>query len=121
MPQTIWTISNKHDSPAVGNDLTGLHIQQTATGFSLLPPNLTQPALSTSNASAPPFDFKDFTWDSLTWDMHVASLGAAGGGTWRTPAKHGKEQVPPQSGDFTAQTGGAMDADAASSAGYGTR
>ena len=112
MPQNIWTIHPTPGGGSNGNDLTGCHIQQTATGYQLTAPNITNP-LATTTATAAPFDFDNVSYQSLTWNIHVTTLpaNANGSGTWATRAT-GPEDTGPQSGDYTAQSGSGVDADA---------
>jgi hypothetical protein len=117
MAQDRWTIHNDPNSPPIGNQLNGLHIEKTGSHYELKEHNVHDP-LSTSNAPAPPFEFKKVPLAGRIWNIHVERLavGADGGGRWELP--DGAEEDPTD-GEYTAQAGagaGGDDADAASSA-----
>ena len=120
MPDPMWTIANGGNQPAIGNDLNGYHIKKTATAYELYPPNLSAQRLAKVDATSLPVTFENVTIDGVTWDITVDSLpNSTDAGTWVTPSQHAlrPDDVPPQSGEFTAQSGGAVAGeDAASSA-----
>jgi hypothetical protein len=114
-----WTIHNDPNSPPIGNELNGLHIERTGSHYELKEHNVHDP-LSTSNAPAPPFEFKKVPIAGRIWNIHVERLavGADGGGRWELPDGTGAGEDPTD-GEYTAQAGagaGGDDADAASSA-----
>jgi hypothetical protein len=107
MPNDKWNISNTSTSPSIGNDLTGLRIKKTGSGYELYK------VVAKTTSTSPPFDFDNFTYDGQSWDMHVTTLapGQDGGGTWQTPSAGGGIKADPADGDFTAQAGGGAEED----------
>lgn len=98
-----WTISNKSGSPAIGNDLNGLLIKETNSNYELYG------VLGRVQKNQLPVTFEDVTIDGQTWDITVDTLpSSTDAGSWVTPsqAKGKPSDVPPQSGEFTAQSGG---------------
>ena len=116
-----WTIFNKTGALQIGDDLTGLLIKKTGTSYELY--GILKKVQKNSTPTGLPVTFTDVLYDGVTWDITVNSLpNPTNAGTWLTPsasaAKGLGKDVPPQSGEFTAQAGGEVDADdeAASSA-----
>jgi len=100
-----WTIFNKNGSPAIGDDLDGLLIKKTNTSYELYG------ILKKVAKNSLPVTFSHVLIGGVTWDITVDSLpNSTDAGSWVTPsaaalnAKH--KDVPPQSGEFTAQSGG---------------
>ena len=107
-----WTIANKNGAPAIGDDLTGLLIKKTATSYELY--GILKKVAKGSGPNGLPVTFTDVLYDGVTWDITVNSLpNSTNAGTWLTPsASAAKDKdVPPQSGEFTAQAGGEVDVD----------
>lgn len=101
-----WSITNDSTSPAIGNDLNGLRIKKTSSGYELYA------VLAKVDDNTPPFTFSGVNFDGQTWNITVTQL--PGSGTWEIP---NPVQDEPIDGDFTSQaTGGDEDAEAASSA-----
>jgi hypothetical protein len=119
---SFWIITNGANSPVVGNDLNGYKIKQTTDGFELYPPNPNAQRLAKVDQTSLPVTFENVTIDGLTWDITVDTVpSTTDAGSWVTPSQHAArpEDVPPQSGEFTAQVGGSMEEDAAAAAGQG--
>lgn len=120
----IWTLNASGITPAGSagrTDLAGCHITEndTGTAYEFTEPNINNVLSTTTGSSLPtvPFDFPEFTYDGLQWNIRVTTLpaGANGSGTWSTPGDEVKETAP-QSGDFTAQAGAGLGEDEAASA-----
>lgn len=101
-------------------DLAGCHIAQNAQGvYTFYDPSWD--VLGTFSGTPLSCTFNNY--DGINgWVVTLATATANGSatGTWSTPDT-GPEEIPAQSGDYTAQSGGQVDAEAASSAGSGTR
>jgi hypothetical protein len=100
-----WTIFNKNGSPAIGDDLDGLLIKKTTTSYELYG------ILKKVAKNSLPVTFSNVMVGGVSWDITVDSLpNSADAGSWLTPsaaAVSGNDKdVPPQSGEFTAQSGG---------------
>ena len=100
-----WIITNKSGSPAIGNDLNGLLIKETASSYELYG------VVGRVQKNQLPVKFEDVTFDGEAWDITIIALpSSTDAGSWVTPsqaAMKGKgKDVPPQSGEFTAQSGG---------------
>ena len=118
-----WTISNKTTSPADGDDLNGLDIQQVFNGsnqligYQLVDPNATDPqeaVVASTNQTNPPLEFNNVDWEGETWNIHVpAGLtpDQNGAGTWHLHG-HQVKRTGGQDGDFTAQAGSGADEEA---------
>ena len=108
MAQDRWTIENDRNSPRIGNDLNGLHIRKSESGYELVA------VLGTTNASHPPFDFNDVRHDGRTWSLHLAQLPpqANGRGHWEISPSSREPGGDPNDGDFTAMSGPGADEDA---------
>ena len=108
----VWTISaNDVSGGSNGSLLIGCHITENAAGtaYEFTQPNINNVLSTTPGSTLPsvPFSFPSFTYDGFTWTIGVTSLsGADVDGTWATAATPEIENVPAQSGDYTAQTGG---------------
>lgn len=110
-----WRMLNTASSPAVGNDLNGMKIEKTLTGYKL------SGVLATVTTTSSEFSFTIPYYDGQAWTITVSSLteGGSGNGTWTaTPATvtTGSITGDPTDGDFTAQAGGGADEDAAEEA-----
>jgi hypothetical protein len=124
MPQPpappLWTV-NASTGGGNGADLVGCHIAQNAQGvYTFYDPSWNVLGTFSGNPLTCNFNYDNI--DNWTVTLSTAVSGGNANGTWGTP-KTGPEEVPAQSGDYTAQTGGGTIADdkAASSAGYGNR
>jgi len=122
MAQDKWTIHNDPNSPQIGNELNGLHIEKTGARYEITEHNVHNPLVST-NATAPPFQFPSFLYEGLNWIISVSSLpvNGNGSGSWQIPTGGTDPGGDPTDGDFTAQAGSGTeedenDADSASSA-----
>jgi hypothetical protein len=124
MPTTtpIWTLNASGITPAGSageQKLAGCHITQNSAGtaYEFTKPNINE-VLATSGPPLPtlPFTFPTFAYKDLDWNITVSTLpsGANGSGTWNTPGS-GVAGTAPESGDYTAQSGSGVDADAAAS------
>jgi hypothetical protein len=103
-------------------DLAGCHIAQNAQGvYTFYDPSWD--VLGTFSGTPLTCTFNYDGIDGWIITLATAISGRNANGTWSTPKtpKAGPEEIPAQSGDYTAQSGGSVDAEAASSAGYGTR
>ena len=114
-----WTINNKSGSPAVGNDLNGLLIKETNSHYELYG------VIGKVQKKQLPVTFEDVTFEGTTWDITVDSLpNSTDAGSWVTPsqaAMKGKDgDVDPQSGEFTAQSGGVFPVEKAASSAKAT-
>ena len=110
-----WTINNKSGSPAIGNDLNGLLIKETNSHYELYG------VIGKVQKRKLPVTFEDVTIDGATWDIIVRHLpNNTDAGSWITPSQHAMKgkggDVDPQSGEFTAQSGGGAVGETASSA-----
>ena len=114
----FWQILNKPSSPSIGNELNNLIIQQIQGGYELLSDH--NRVVATVMTDSEHFSFENISYADTTWTIQVRSLPpeSEGHGTWITPAPpNSSEDVPTQTGAFTAQAGiGAGEDDAASSA-----
>ena len=113
MPNTDkWTLSNTTSQEPLGNDLNGLRIKKTASGYELYA------VLARTDENQPPFTMSNVQYDDQTWDLTFTSLpnnGDPGSGSWTIPDPGPTGD--PIDGDFQAQaTGDEDDAEAASSA-----
>lgn len=106
-----WTIENDSTSPAVGNDLNGIRIKKTGSGYELYA------VLASTTSNTPPLTFNNVQYDGQSWNIVFTSLpvGNNGAGTWALLDSVTGDQA---DGDFTAQASGGQDddAEAASSA-----
>jgi hypothetical protein len=124
MPQPpappLWTV-NSSGGGGNGRGLVGCHIAQNDQGvFTFY--DRSWNVLGTFSGT--PLSCS-FTYNGITgWTVTLANAmrNANANGGWSTPDT-GPEDIPAQSGDYTAQTGGGTMADdkAASSAGHGNR
>ena len=110
-----WKIENLSTSPSQGNDLNGIRVKKTSSGYELYAvlgkyDNTTPPTLPT---------FNNVSFDGQSWNIVFTSLpvGANGAGTWTLLDTLTDDSA---DGDFTAQASGGHpddeDAEAASSA-----
>ena len=113
-----WTIDNDPPpNPTEGDDLDGLKIVQTSTGYDLMDGSF---VLATTTKTGPPFEFDNVVYDGETWNVHVASplpAGGNGSGRWHM---HGRSPVDtdPKDGDFTAQAGSGLGEEPGETASY---
>ena len=128
----VWTLNaNSIQGGPNGQLLVGCHIteNQSQTAYEFTEPNINKILSFTPEGSLPPvpFTFPSFDHKGFNWTITVTSLGVGATitGTWNTAATPPDGMVdptPPQSGDYTAQTGGTMDPEEAASSAkaYGT-
>jgi hypothetical protein len=119
-----WIISNtkgQHPGKAVGDDLDGYTIKETAHHFELHGKLASVPKNNSKDGL--PVTFRNVTIHGHSWDIQVDKLPSTDAGTWTTPPStlaQGPGNTPPTSGEFTAQTdGGDVGEEAAASAGHG--
>ena len=124
MPQPpappFWTV-NASRGGANGQGLVGCHIAQNAPGvYAFYDPSWDVLGVFTGTPLTCNFNYNNI--DNWTVTLATVPSGSNAYGTWRTPAT-APEEIPAQSGDYMAQTGGGTMADdkAASSAGQGSR
>jgi hypothetical protein len=106
MPQNIWTIHPTPGGGSNGNDLTGCHIQQTATGYQLTAPNITNPLATTTATS---FDFDNVSYQNSP-EHNVTTLRLMPMGKMGHP-RHWSGRYGSPVWDYTAQSGSGVDAD----------
>jgi hypothetical protein len=125
MPAPVWTINAGDITPSnsyASVNLVGCHITKNAAGtaYEFTQPNINL-VLATAGPPLPnfPFSFPQFFYQGVDWNITVKTLavGANVTGAWSTPGSpvDPHEIVPPQSGEFTAQSGSGVDEDAAAS------
>lgn len=120
MPQPpappLWTVNN--GGGGNGTDLVGCHIAKDAQGvYTFYDPSWDLLGTFSGNPLSCSFDYDGITGWTVT--LATAVVNGNANGAWSTPST-GPEEIPAQNGDYTAQSGGQVDAEAAS-AGYGTR
>jgi hypothetical protein len=120
MPQPpappFWTI-NHSSGGANGGGLVGCHIGQSGGTYTFYKPNWDVLATFSGTTLSCSFNYNGVNGWTVTLVNAVPGSNANGG--WRTPDT-GLEDIPAQSGDYMAQTGGGFVVDqAASSAGHG--
>lgn len=123
MPQPpappLWTV-NASTGGGNGADLVGCHIAKNAQGvYTFYDPSWDVLATFSGNPLSCSFNYDGI--DGWTVTLATAVVNGNASGHWTTPATR-LENVPAQSGDYTAQSGGGTVAEeerAASSAGYG--
>ncbi len=133
MPDPKFVLTNKAGSSSTGATLNGSKIKVTnppfpgVPAYEFYPPGATTYAAKVESSSLP-VTFTDVSITkgnvTTTWDITVISLpSATDAGSWVTPsqAKLKSGDVPPTSGEFTAQTDGAFAEEAAASAGHGKK
>lgn len=114
-----WKVRNGSGQPAIGSSLDGLHIEETSNHFQLHG-KLASVQKNTQNQNGLPVTFTNVLIDGATWDITVNAVpNTTNAGTWRTPSSMTIEDVPPQSGEFTAQSDGSPAEETAAVAGHG--
>ena len=116
-----WKIENASGQPEVGDSLDGYHIEKTSGHFQLYG-KLASVPINDKHKDGLPVTFHNVIIDGRSWDIHVHQLPSSNdAGRWVTPSQTGMntEDVPPTSGEFTAQVGGTLEEEAAASAGHG--
>lgn len=116
----VWTIHHGDISgPAAGRKLEGCHIRSDGTTFHFTAPDIDHVLSSTASSLTPmvPFTFPIFAYNGSLWAITVWTLplavdatgsnatGSNAIGSWSTSVGEGPNTAP-QNGDFTAQTGG---------------
>ena len=117
----MWVLTNGANSPSVGARLNGCKIKQTPDAFEFYLQNGSDWVVKIYVTSLP-ITFQGFTVGGQTWDITVNTLpSATNAGRWVTPSQieARPEDVPPTSGEFTAQVGGTFAEESAASAGQG--
>jgi hypothetical protein len=120
----LWTLNASGiTGGSNGADLAGCHIAQSAAGvYTLYKPNWDSLATFSGSPLTCTFNYDKIDGWSVTLATAVSGGNANGG--WSTPGSPARpDDVGPQSGDYTAQTGGGVvpEEKAASSAGYGKK
>lgn len=106
-----WQIANKSGSPPAGNELNGLLVKKTNSGYELygVLGKYTNPPPPAPQNNPPTFN--NVSWDGETWNIVFTSLpvGGNGAGTW-TLVDSATDAMPTgtgdESGDFTAMASG---------------
>ncbi len=123
MPQPpappLWTVHNTGGG-SNGADLVGCHIAKNTQGvYTFYDPSWNLLGTFSGNPLSCSFNYDGINGWTVT--LATAVVNGNANGAWTTP-NTGPEEIPAQSGDYTAQTGGGTvpeEERAASSAGYG--
>ena len=134
MPDPKYVLTNGQNSSGTGATINGCKVKvltppsPAANEYELYLPGS---STYTQKLTGPlPVTFKNVSITrgnvTTTWDITVDTLpSATDAGTWVTPSQYalaGKaKDVPPTSGEFTAQTDGAFGDESAASAGHGNK
>jgi len=115
-----WKITNANGQPGIGDSLDGYHIEKTAEHYQLYG-KLASVKINHKHKTGLPVKFSNVVIDGRTWDITVDELPATDAGRWVTPSQSGmrSDDVPPTSGEFTAQVEGTVAEESAASAGQG--
>lgn len=109
-----WKIENNSNGPNAGNELNGLLVKKTSSGYELygvLGKYINPPPPAPQNLPT----FNNVSWDGQRWNIVFTSLpvGANGAGTWMLlDSATDAEPTGAEDGDFTAQASGGHDEDA---------
>jgi len=120
----MYVLTNKAGSSSVGTALNGCKIKETTNGYEFYLQNASSYAQKADHALPVTFNDISITQGNVTttFDVTVDTLpSATDAGSWTSPSAFSmKPDDTNTSGEFTAQTGGAVDPEeAAASAGHG--
>lgn len=113
-----WKIENDSNGSNAGNELNGLLVKKTKSGYELY--GVLGKYTNTTPPSLP--SFNNVSWEGQSWNIVFTSLpvGNNGAGTWTLlDSARDVEPTGAEDGDFTAQASGGHDdedAEAASAA-----
>ncbi len=120
----IWTLNaSGMTGGSNGAKLAGCHIGQASSVYTFYDPSWNSLATFSGTTLSCTFNYNGV--DGWTLTLGTAVSGGNATGTWSTPKTEFERptDIPAQSGDYTAQTGGGVvpeeEEKAASSAGYG--
>lgn len=104
-----WKIENNSNSSSAGNELNGLLVKKTGSGYELYAVlgKYTPPPPPAPQNNPPTFN--NVSWDGQSWNIVFTSLpvGNNGAGTWTLlDSATDAEPTGAEDGDFTAQASG---------------